>query len=133
IMLLRLARPAVLGKTVQLLPFCADVLILPDEACQTAYGQHFTDMEICAGRVEGGRDSCQGDSGGPLVCNGTLQGLVSWGDAHCATKNKPGVYTKICKYSKWIRETMAKNRPHRPLQRAAKLAWGASSEQTAKN
>lgn len=53
--------------------------------------------------------STQGDSGGPLVCRGVLQGIVSWGDVPCDTTTKPGVYTKVCSYLEWIKETMKRN------------------------
>ncbi|XP_070586456.1 mast cell tryptase-like [Erythrolamprus reginae] len=62
---------------------------------------------ICAGSLEGGKDSCQGDSGGPMVCkcdgseNWLLTGIVSWG-LGCGLEGLPGVYTSVAHYADWI-------------------------------
>ena len=58
----------------------------------------------------------QGDSGGPLsveeqdpVTGETvwlLGGIVSWGPNSCGEKFKPGVYTRIPSFSKWIEDTV---------------------------
>ncbi|KAH0508903.1 Anionic trypsin [Microtus ochrogaster] len=87
---------------------CLNAPILSQSACQSAYPGQITSNMICVGYLEGGKDSCQGDSGGPVVCNGQLQGIVSWGYG-CAQKNLPGVYTKVCNYVTWIKNTIAAN------------------------
>uniref|UniRef100_A0A3P8TQZ8 trypsin n=1 Tax=Amphiprion percula TaxID=161767 RepID=A0A3P8TQZ8_AMPPE len=84
---------------------CQEVPILSDRSCTSSYPDKITSSMFCAGSLEGGMGSCKGDFGGPLVCNGQLQGVMSWSEG-CGLKNKPGVYTKVCKYNSWIREIM---------------------------
>ncbi|KAM6394872.1 kallikrein-14-like [Rhynochetos jubatus] len=88
---------------------CVNVTIFSPAECHRLYPGSITENMLCAGSLQGGRDSCQGDSGGPLVCNGTLQGIVSWGMEKCGQPKRPGVYTKVCRYAQWIRKTMKDN------------------------
>lgn len=70
----------------------------------------FEDGTICAGYVEGGKDSCQGDSGGPLVCDGVLTGVVS-GGLGCAEPDQPGVYMYVGYYVSWMESTVNEKLP----------------------
>ncbi|KAM9632802.1 LOW QUALITY PROTEIN: kallikrein-15 [Trichechus inunguis] len=88
---------------------CANISIISTESCNKEYPGRLRNSMLCAGVEGGGTDSCEGDSGGPLVHGGILQGIVSWGDVPCNTTTKPGVYTKVCRYLEWIRETMRRN------------------------
>ncbi|XP_069314063.1 kallikrein-13-like isoform X3 [Eulemur rufifrons] len=88
---------------------CANIELRSDEECHQVYPGKITPNMLCAGTKEGGKDSCEGDSGGPLVCNGTLHGIISWGDFPCGQPNRPGVYTRVSKYVSWIRETIQKH------------------------
>ena len=78
------------------------------------YCANYTDTDfmkqICAGDLDGGKDSCQGDSGGPLYSidsiNGNqtqyvLSGIVSYG-LQCGLPNTPGIYTRVVNYLDWI-------------------------------
>ncbi|CAH2321870.1 neurotrypsin-like [Pelobates cultripes] len=87
-----------------------EVSLLPKESCILQYKGKFTSRMICAGNLSEDQrvDSCQGDSGGPLMCqrpNGqwVIVGITSWGYG-CGRKGYPGVYTKISKYSSWIKK-----------------------------
>ncbi|NWV29120.1 FA9 factor, partial [Origma solitaria] len=63
---------------------------------------------FCAGFPSGGGDTCEGDSGGPHTTEieGTwfLTGITSWGE-ECALPGKYGIYTRVSKYVKWIKQT----------------------------
>ncbi|XP_047422635.1 transmembrane protease serine 11A-like [Sciurus carolinensis] len=86
----------------------AKVKIISNAVCKQpqVYGNDIKFGMFCAGYLEGIYDACRGDSGGPLVVKDLkdtwyLIGIVSWGD-NCGQKNKPGVYTQVTYYRRWI-------------------------------
>nr|XP_038960636.1 prostatic glandular kallikrein-6 isoform X1 [Rattus norvegicus] len=88
---------------------CVNIHLLSNEKCIKAYNDEVTDVMLCAGEMDGGKDICKGDSGGPLICDGVLQGITSWGSMPCGEPNKPSVYTKLIKFTSWIKKVMKEN------------------------
>ncbi|XP_044019324.1 soluble guanylate cyclase 89Db-like [Aphidius gifuensis] len=86
--------------------------LLSDEECdQAGYEKsRRTENMICAGYLDGNKDSCSGDSGGPLLVQapqGHLEviGITSFGRG-CARPRYPGVYTKLSNYLGWLKENL---------------------------
>ncbi|KAL0191327.1 hypothetical protein M9458_014025, partial [Cirrhinus mrigala] len=84
---IRLPTPGILQETM--------VPVVANDQCNTLLGSgSVTTNMICAGLMEGGKDTCQGDSGGPMVskqCSAWVQsGITSWGYG-CADPNAPGL------------------------------------------
>uniref|UniRef100_A0A1L8DQW0 Putative trypsin-like serine protease n=1 Tax=Nyssomyia neivai TaxID=330878 RepID=A0A1L8DQW0_9DIPT len=70
--------------------------------------QGIIDTQMCAGYLDGGKDTCQGDSGGPIqvvtpgnICIFHVVGLTSFGKS-CGGANAPGVYTRVSSYLDWL-------------------------------
>lgn len=64
--------------------------------------------QMCAGYLQGGKDTCHGDSGGPIQvitpknqCVFHIIGITSFGIA-CAAANTAAVYTRVSSYVDWI-------------------------------
>ncbi|XP_077062346.1 uncharacterized protein LOC143714793 [Siphateles boraxobius] len=92
-----------------------EVPIIGNRQCNCLYGVgNITDNMICAGLLEGGKDSCQGDSGGPMVSRQSSvwvqSGVVSFGIG-CARPEYPGVYTRVSRYQEWITSFMCSDPP----------------------
>ncbi|XP_037626594.1 transmembrane protease serine 9 [Sebastes umbrosus] len=84
----------------------AAVSIIQQADCQRSYGNVLTPNMMCAGYMEGGRDTCLGDSGGPLTCREPsgqwfIAGVTSWGHG-CGRIGFPGVYTRVTSVRQWI-------------------------------
>ncbi|XP_073684925.1 uncharacterized protein [Garra rufa] len=89
--------------------------VIGNRQCNCLYGVgEITDNMICAGLLEGGKDSCQGDSGGPMVSRQrsvwVQSGIVSFGTG-CARPELPGVYTRVSRYQEWISSLVCNDPP----------------------
>jgi len=84
-----------------------DIPLVSNQECSLFFEDgEITENMLCAGFIEGGKDSCFGDSGGPLVIPYTeggynLIGIVSWGNG-CGQPDSYGVYTRVSKIREWI-------------------------------
>ncbi|KAM5232034.1 serine protease 45-like isoform 2-T2 [Hipposideros larvatus] len=95
----------------------AEVFIMDNKRCDRIYRKKsliprifplvMGDM-ICATNYE--ENLCYGDPGGPLACEvedrWILAGVLSW-EKVCAKVRNPGVYTRVTKYSNWIKKQMS--------------------------
>jgi len=104
--------------------------VTTEEECRTKFERVQQDEKIdgnkiCAVDRSGVSDACQGDSGGPLMFpagvpgdsstlayqgpDGKLRwvqiGIVSFG-FRCGIKGFPGVYTRVTKYTDWIKNNL---------------------------
>ncbi|XP_016130051.1 transmembrane protease serine 9-like, partial [Sinocyclocheilus grahami] len=84
----------------------AQVNVIDKLDCQQAYGAELSNNMMCAGSMEGDKDTCLGDSGGPLVCREPqgrwfLAGVTSWGHG-CGRLGFPGVYMQVTAVREWI-------------------------------
>ncbi|XP_065353230.1 venom protease-like [Cloeon dipterum] len=66
------------------------------------------EIMICAGQLDGEKDTCLGDSGGPLTvrsvnntCISYVVGITSFG-RYCGFRNSPGIYTRVASFLPWI-------------------------------
>ncbi|XP_072384782.1 trypsin-7-like [Diabrotica undecimpunctata] len=83
----------------------ASMKIVDQQTCKNLLNEDHisvTDRMICAGDIEEKKSACHGDSGGPLVHNGTLIGVVSWGDGGC--RKYVAAYTDVGYFSTWIKK-----------------------------
>ncbi len=86
-----------------------------NEECKRAFAEEgYIDTDytidssmLCAGDINGGKDSCYGDSGGPLIVQDEgiwkVAGLVSWGEGfYCGEPGLYGVYTRVSEFTDFI-------------------------------
>jgi secreted trypsin-like serine protease len=89
-----------------------DPKIINHQLCNgiDSYNNQVLNTMICIGNWgTGQQDSCDRDSGGPATSlvagKRKLIGITSFGAQHCATPKKPGVYTRVSQFTKWVHDT----------------------------
>ncbi|KAK5605909.1 anthranilate synthase / indole-3-glycerol phosphate synthase [Crenichthys baileyi] len=85
---------------------CLTVPVVDDLTCLNTFPPDlFWGVMVCAGQAK--TDNCLTGSSNVMVCAGELQGL-KWFNNGCEDPTHPTVYTKMCEYTRWIKEVMDK-------------------------
>ncbi|KAI8436301.1 hypothetical protein MSG28_004341 [Choristoneura fumiferana] len=72
------------------------------QRCQQIFGTNsITDNMLCAHTEQRGLGGCTGDDGGPLLHNNVVIGVHSF-HVGCSLTDRPGVYTRVSRYTDWI-------------------------------
>ncbi|KAK2876892.1 hypothetical protein Q8A67_020988 [Cirrhinus molitorella] len=92
-----------------------EVPVIGNRQCNCLYGVgNITDNMICAGVLEGEKDSCQGDAGGPMASKQSSvwvqSGIVSFGTG-CARSETPRVFARVSRYQEWISSFVCSDPP----------------------
>ncbi|KAM4736544.1 trypsinogen-like protein 3 [Anableps anableps] len=88
---------------------CLTVPVVDDMTCLNTFPPFlFWGVMVCAGQHN--TDNCLTGSSNVMVCAGELQG-VTWFNHGCEDPAHPTVYTKMCEYTRWIKEVMANYAP----------------------
>ncbi|XP_061590840.1 transmembrane protease serine 11D [Cololabis saira] len=90
----------------------AEVELIDRRRCNLPswYYGSVTENMLCAGLESGAMDTCQGDSGGPLNCYSDSEerfyvlGVTSFGEK-CGLPRRPGVYSRVSKFTDWLKES----------------------------
>lgn len=88
-----------------------DLKLLEFKKCEIVTLFMITDpkSQVCAGHLDGEKDTCTGDSGSPIMYffknKWFVIGLVSYGQG-CGQLLKPGVNTNVSFYANWIKSKM---------------------------
>lgn len=118
---------------------CISVPVVDDQICSELFPMLWSYGMVCAGQAD--KNNClvrtetndpisgrrppihldwiccpfilQSDSGSVMVCDGQLQG-IHWYNQGCMSPPNPSTYTKICKYTRWIKDVMQRNSPTLP-------------------
>ncbi|XP_045712181.1 kallikrein-7-like [Phyllostomus hastatus] len=85
---------------------CSHVSIYPYMYCKRTFPTISRRYMTCAAPPNRLSYMCKLDSGNPLMCGGSLQGLLSSAYFPCRPPFDPIIYIRLCKYHKWIYETM---------------------------
>ncbi|XP_062381591.1 serine protease 27-like [Sardina pilchardus] len=84
------------------------ISVVENDVCRSLLGSEadVTDDMMCAGALEGGKDTCMEDTGGPMVnyqnSRCIQSGVVSFGKG-CGRPGLPGVYSRVSGYEDWIK------------------------------
>ncbi|XP_067012911.2 serine protease snake [Anabrus simplex] len=90
-------------------PYCEEIYEKDDFLGYVNNGLLIRNVYLCAGELDGSKDTCTGDGGAPLMvklaspyCTYSIVGVLAFGSVPCGQPLKASVFTRIYNYIPWI-------------------------------